>query len=447
MGNDTLLAASGLAGAKPRKAPAKHQKWAKPAAFLTAFTLMVGGLFLGNTLLAPEASAASSHKTGVFPVQAANPGSSWWASSNQITQPLAISDQSLYIGGLNFGWGTLATGGQLPTNGTVERFGSQQQTGGGGPNPGSDVEWNDTLAVDADVDGVRGAKYGYSWDFNAVPSTVAAAYRTSTGNTIPSGVTDVNSMPLFRIKDGETKAQYTVMPTPAWFGATDGAYLYWSGGEVLQGSGKIMLSAAECTSLNQSFTMMVFDPATGEYNFSGTIQPATTGDNIFSDGAMNPCPGPGYVASDMALDSVGNAYIVVTSDQAAPTFGLNAATRMWLVRVVPSETSNWTYELVAPLTAGAGQGAVAIGTNAQLIYGLAFYQGNLYALYGGATNLVRINPTSGQVFNIPNGTSAATVYPLSYDLASGQTATVVQGTVYNDTAGDGSVAGDPALAS
>ncbi|MDR0283455.1 MAG: Ig-like domain-containing protein, partial [Propionibacteriaceae bacterium] len=37
------------------------------------------------------------------------------------------------------------------------------------------------------------------------------------------------------------------------------------------------------------------------------------------------------------------------------------------------------------------------------------------------------------------------VYPLSYDLASGQTATVVQGTVYNDTAGDGSVTGDTGL--
>jgi hypothetical protein len=346
----------------------------------------------------------------------------------------------------------------VPT-GTVTYFGSELTTGGGGPAVGGPVdEWTDTIAVDADPDGVRGAKYGYSWDYNNNSASAVTALTGAQLNVkVPSGVTDANTIPLFRIADGGLNAEFTAIPQPSYFFSdpsdNNGIYHYWSGGEVFQETGAIYFTGAECTSLAKTFEMMTYDTARGDYNYSGAIQPATPNDAIFGN-ALNPCPGdintPGYVASDMALDGNGNAYILVWSNLPAPVFGLTTkADRWWLVRVTPGgKNVSWTYELVAPLTAGPGQtGAGFVTGAAAFVYGLAFYQGWLYVAGDGGLNLWRVNPMSGQVSAAAGTTTTGITVGAVYDLASAQTASVVEGTVYNDVNADGSIAvGDKGLA-
>ena len=416
--------------------------WKKPAAVAVSLAMTIGGLMIGQSFVAPQAqAAATTHKIGTFPLH------DWLGSSHSISQPLKVDDQTLYTGGASFSWGYLKTNGEPVNDLTQTLFGtpSVTPTSSTNPNP-SGAGWIATIAVDANIDGARPAAYGYSWDWDATSSVTGAL--STLGVAIPagSGITNSNTIPLYRIKDGETQAQWIPIPISSYFGQT-GSDIYWSGGEVIQSTGQIFFSGGECSTMNNSFSMMIYDPYSGDYNFSGLIKPATTADNIFGTSAST-CGGAGYVSSDMALDANGNAFVLVISNQAAPAFGLAAATRTWLVRIVPSSDPNvdWTYELVAPITAGPGQTSVPIGSDQGTMWGMAFYQGSLYVIRPNH-NIAAINVMSGQAFNVPVGASEGYLPNDNRDLASGQTAIVVQGTVYNDVGADGSVTGDPGLPS
>ena len=399
----------------------------------------MGGLFMGQSLAAPEAQAApTTHKIGTFPLH------DWWASSHKISEPLKVDGETLYTGDDGDSWGYLKTNGEPVSDVKQTLFGtpSTSPTSATNPSP-SGGGWIATVAVDANVAGKREAAYGYSWAWNA-SSNITGALRTL-GVTVPSGITNSNTIPVYRIKDGETQAQWTTVPVSSYFGQT-GGNMYWSGGEVIQSTGQIFFSGGECAAMNNQFSMMIFDPNTGQYNFSGLIKPATPADNIFGTSDWS-CGGTGYVSSDMALDANGNAYVVAVSNQRAPNFGITTtSSRSWLVRIVPSwdPQVDWTYELVTPISAGPGQNNVPVGADVGTVWGMAFYQGSLYAVRPDY-NVSQINVMSGQAFNIPAGSRVARLERNIFDLASGQTAIVVQGTVYMDAGADGSVAGDPGL--
>ena len=413
-------------------------RWRKPIAYAASLALVVSGLFFGQSLAPPEAHAApAAHSIGTFPLRG------WWESSHTISQPLKVDGETLYTGDDGDSWGYLKTKGEPVTDANQTLFGTPSRipTSATHPSP-SGPGWISTVAVDANVAGTREAAYGYSWDWDAT-STVTSALRTL-GVAIPTGITNSNTIPVYRIKDGETQAQWTTVPISSYFGQT-GSYLYWSGGEVIQSTGQIFFSGGECSGMNSQFSMMIFDPNTGEYNFSGLIKPATPADNIF--GTSDLCGATGYVSSDMALDANGNAYVLAVSNHRAPTFGVTTAvSRSWLVRIVPSwdPFKDWTYELVTPISAGPSQGNVPVGTDVGTVWGMAFYQGSLYAVRPNY-NISQINVMSGQAFNIPPGTRVARLARDVFDLASGQTAIVIQGSVYNDVGADGSVDGDPGL--
>jgi hypothetical protein len=230
-----------------------------------------------------------------------------------------------------------------------------------------------------------------------------------------------------RFAQGATQGQVAIIPDPDYF-ERGLNYTYWSGGEALQGTSKIMLSSGELSGIGHSFRLMIFDTETGRYNYSGKLQPATTMDNIFGDNdggaGVN-----GYVASDMALDARGNAYIMVHSSRGVPAWGLGNTSRpyFYLVRVVPNENGPWKYNLVQRFD----------GDDGYAYWGMAFFNGKLYASFATG-DIWEYNPISG------NSRSISRMSGVGYnvDLASMQTAQVIEGRVYNDANADGSVQGD-----
>ena len=443
--------------------------WKKPAALAVSLAMTIGGLLLGQSFITPEAQAVigSQPRIGIYPFHPAT--TDWWPTANRYTSPVPIDNQTLYYANAS---GTLAYFNQRDGNPltSLANTGITSSTSGGTTAVPSNTEgdWATTIAVDADPTGARGGGAAYLWDWDH--STRGYNMATGAGNTNPQttaanglpAITNSNSDAVFRVKNGQTAMSYALIPSPRWFDpTTDGTGNGWSGGEVIQQTGQIFFSGREDEGLGNEYTMMIFDPTTYEYNYSGQIMPATPGDNIFgtSNGGGN-----GYVSSDMALDADGNAYVLVLSTLAAPTFGLPASSsyRTWLVKIIPSwdVSQPWTYQLVTPLTPGPGMtnssyaGSTSYSSD---MWGLAFYQGILYYQYN-ETYMLQMDPMSGYRYNInksttntqvPNGTApdgtTAVGRGSMRDLASGQTAIVLEGTVYNDVNADGSVTSDPGL--
>jgi len=419
--------------------------------------LTIGGIVLGQSILTPQAQAAAT--VGTFPM------SGWFTdlSSGALatSRPMIPLDDQILAGSSNSaststsgqtttgGWiGTYSTTGTPPTSGKatiiVNGNGSTNLTTGAGI--GNEFS---TLALDANMNGHGSSPYMYFWswqgDMENTPATLSALSAVM-GQTRPSDYIQ----PIFRLAPGQTQPEVSAVPTARYFADSAQAPLLetvWSGGEVIQRTGQVFFSGAECDNLDGAYRMMIWDPTTGAYNYSGQIVAASTDDDIFGGALVAPygCGGEGTVASDMALDANGNAYILVESDQAVPSMGITTTLmRMWLVRVVPSTTGNWTYNLVTPLTAAPNE---PVGSQAQAFagtstlpayqtgtYGMAFYQGTLYATNTMVNTLMAINPMSGYVNSIPAGNLVGTFGDPTfvYDLASGQTAYTIDGGVFDD---------------
>ncbi|MDR0849087.1 MAG: Ig-like domain-containing protein, partial [Propionibacteriaceae bacterium] len=434
-----------------KRTTSKTSSWKRALAGIASGALVVGGLSL-TPLISEVAQAAATtgtiYDTGGWhsgvPLDVYLAAGSSGAAATTKAPFTPLDDKTLYGSSYNNG-------------GTVYTFARNDET----PNPAgqvligyghnvSSLQSNplSTIAVDADPDGVRGVKYAYLWGWNS-NNGVSNSEATSLGMTNWSGLPN-DYAPIFRIKENESDFDVLMVPTPDFFPDSKSAYQYWSGGEVIQGTGEIFFGGGECTRLDAGYRMMILNPVTGAYNYSNQIVPATPQDDIFA-GTGTSCGGQGYVASDFALDANGNAYLSVNSSQASATFGVAATSRVWLVRVVPSTTGNWTYNLVTPLVLGPNQSTQAnnYATGGTYNYGSAFFGGKQYVTVNQGDNLLEINPMSAQIFNLPHGPSnppsMGPVQSYVQDLASGQTAIVIQGSVYNDTAGDGSVAGDAAI--
>ncbi|MCL2653609.1 MAG: Ig-like domain-containing protein, partial [Propionibacteriaceae bacterium] len=389
-----------------------------------------------------------------------------------LTDQLLLGGSNAGIGGQAGGWvGYYTDDGQPPTSLAATVIANSNTAGNVNTAVQTVVGQNlTTLALDANTNGHGdGNPYLYAWPWDGSQNTTAATaavLQEGLGQTqaYNKSILDTTTarpvyMPIYRWTSGDMAPMVAAVPTPNYFEPTIAAGALtattgWSGGEVIQSTGEIFFGGTECTGLNASYRMMIWNPETGDYNYSGLIQPATPADDIF--GTAQSCSGPGYVASDMALDGNGNAYILVVSTRAVPSMGVNntGPRVIWLVRVVPSETTGgWKYNLVAPIfkapnevaasAAGywAGNGTAANQANLYTTYGMAFMGGALYAAvhYNGARvpTIVAVNPMSGQATSLPSGTGQAATPGYIEDLASGQTAFVLQGTVYNDSHADG----------
>ncbi|WP_345492495.1 Ig-like domain-containing protein, partial [Orbus sasakiae] len=235
-----------------------------------------------------------------------------------------------------------------------------------------------------------------------------------------------NPFSVTYVKNGDTSNVKLLSPSAPYPGT--GGYNYWSGGEVFQKTGEIYFSGGEDSTFSNNFRMMKFNPVTGTYVNSGRINPQTSSDNIVDNL---------YIASDMAIDADGNAYLLV---------GTNDTDR-WLVRILVSDTTGaWTYNLVSKI--------VGIGASTD-IWGMAFLNGDLYATSGAYNrDLYKINVISGQASFLGRlsttsgntGTNANVDIYYIDDLAACQTAPVIKGSVYNDVNGDGSISSDDKVA-
>jgi hypothetical protein len=208
------------------------------------------------------------------------------------------------------------------------------------------------------------------------------------------------------------------------------AYNYWSGGEVNQITGQIFFSGGELEDLNDednNFRMMLAMPIKSgtitNYTRSGKIEPKTPSDKILGGNANY----NGYVASDMAIDADGNAYILVGIDD-EPPLGTGGGDYMWLVKVEPSTEGNWKYSRVKKISNLEGT----------LTYGMAFLNGKLYAATHLGNYLYEIDPLLGTYRNIGE------IKDNAFDLASCQVATAITGKVYLDDDGDGVLTGSEA---
>ncbi|MDR1238182.1 MAG: Ig-like domain-containing protein, partial [Propionibacteriaceae bacterium] len=189
----------------------------------------------------------------------------------------------------------------------------------------------------------------------------------------------------------------------------------WAGGEVDQTTGNIYAGSAATDTLGDGgYRIVVFNPTSGNWMTSGRIEPQTPSDEIPSSSGAN------SVASDMALDANGNAYIVVGS----PIQG------HYLLRVVPGSRtldktrhSDWKYNKVVKLASGL--------PTASDFNGMSFFNGMLYMLDLDGT-VFQVNPLTGAV------TQSSNKIPYGqHDLSACQVAPVLQGTVYRDLNSDG----------
>jgi len=428
-------------------------KFFKPVTIISATVMTVTGVGLG--LLNGDGLA---HAAGGYSLQGiyTDPQGSWrpYTTAAGVTTPIQLNnnqpfapldDQTLYWS-TNIAAGYYATNGDLPVSGVGTTIGT---------NAGNLIgKTTSTMAVDSNPygDPSRDQGYAYFWAWDSTTNASAAQNK----GTAPA----TNTTTLVRFPGGATTSNGTFMqvPNPNYTPAagdpnqtafntvrTNGqVYNYWSGGEAFQKTGQIYFTGGEGCAINGAFAMMIFDPQTGAYNFSGVIQPATGDDNIFGTAVTSGANG--YVSSDMALDANGNAYVVVESTQAAPSWNLPAATREWLVRIVPNDPVNdpggaWTYNLVMPFNVPAGSPSIVTAfQNGNNTWGMAFYQGFLYAVGGSGNSLMQINLMSGSIYAVGGTNASVVTNPATVkDMASGQSATVVEGTVYNDANNSGTI--------
>ncbi|MDR3359170.1 MAG: Ig-like domain-containing protein, partial [Bifidobacteriaceae bacterium] len=179
------------------------------------------------------------------------------------------------------------------------------------------------------------------------------------------------------------------------------------------GSGTNLTFAATCVaqSAGTSITSATGTTLSAQWN-------ALTGQNINS---------AWRASSDVASDAVGNMYLML---------GAGSAQHALLRINVPHDrqrqprSTGWTFEIVQTFTQ-------SITTSDA--WSMAYMNGKLYTGHEDYS-YYRWDPLTGAVDDM-----SSTQLAIPVDMAAAQTVPVISGTVYNDVAGDGSVAGDPGL--
>ncbi|MDR1976412.1 MAG: hypothetical protein LBQ18_05420 [Campylobacteraceae bacterium] len=198
---------------------------------------------------------------------------------------------------------------------------------------------------------------------------------------------------------------------------------YWSGGEVNQKSGELYLSSGEDDALDKDrsgscgspycyFRMMIFHPKTKKYVKSSAMSPSTPSDYT-----------PGYVASDMAIDAEGNAYILVSDSDGDKTSRV-----YWIIKVKPGKDGeSWKYQRIKKITFPA--------KTSDLLewWGMSFLNGKLYVGHANSQIIYMVDPLTGAV------NEAYKYSKTIYDFASCQMAPAINGKVYYDKDGDGTI--------
>jgi len=351
---------------------------------------VTAGSFLGSVALAPAAAAAI--QTPVLDL----------GNTQRLAQPFVLDEHALYGGSgeqfFSYPMSEAGPGGVV--NGRRANAISTQtpRLGAGSMN---------TVAIDGGgPDGERTPRiYGWHW---GAPGT---------SNRPAGSPTPANQyIPVAGYDEGSTTGQVHYIPIPSALSGLSTSYNYWSGGEVYEQTGEIYVAPGECAGINNSGRLGIYDPQTGTSRGSARLVPQTPADNIF--GSSDGCTTNGKIASDMAIDALGNAYMLVRQ----------AANATFLVRIVPGEHRQpWEYNVVGRVLSSTG-GNHSTGN---YVYGMAFVNGQLYYQVSSGNGIVRIDPISLRVQQTVSDSATG------YDLASAQTAPVLAGTVFDDANGNG----------
>ncbi|MDR0848269.1 MAG: Ig-like domain-containing protein, partial [Propionibacteriaceae bacterium] len=468
-------------------------KWRRALAGIISGALAIGGLSLAplfSEITVPEAQAAEpvSHQEGT-PV---------WTLSTRLEAvwPQPLDDQSFYhasgstpggtVGNVStvlfqdYGWSEdlstykirpalqfkrIASGGTF-TDGVLQ---TQAMARIGGTSAAPVASTNP-----AAVRGPAAPLTVYFWNNTGQQSNGEA--------TCPSG-----HATILRVTSGDKNIYWSCMPISRATG--NGGFNpgidtgHATGGEADQYSGNVYVvghfnasiddqsSTSRAASTEAGWVFTVWNPLTGAYALSGSVQPGdwyqgmTTVPkerikvraNVVGTGNDDPS-----APADFALDADGNVYVYSGAEVTASSAANASIVRMEPARnatgdIVDGTAANpWRYYVVTKLKKDPAFPA-ATWSDAGSVYGNAFLNGQLFlgaytnvggtGSYGlpssasagprGTTTIIKIDPLAATMRPVWSVQNDGLTNDTARDNASPQQAAVIRGTLYNDADGDG----------
>ncbi|MDR0284967.1 MAG: Ig-like domain-containing protein, partial [Propionibacteriaceae bacterium] len=489
---------------------ARYRRWAKPTALLTSFVLSIGSLVLGGAAAPPVANAALA---GGDPVSHTATAPVWTAVTDwQANWKYELNNKNVYWAADSTNMNSSnAVGTSLTALWQADNWASDLLT----------YEFRATMSFTKVSSGTTNFDY-LSFTSQAIgriggtradpmaPLTVYYWDHFAPRSKGPASCA-VGYTPIVRVTSMDPTIYWSCMPAPDDFTA---GYNFTgfnqiigngnaTGGEIDQYTGALYVissvdgaidnqgsnSAAQSTENNWVFS--IWDPVTGAYSLSGSIQPGDWTPGMTTvptervdvranvDGTGNSDP---QAPADFAMDADGNVYVysgtgLVTGNTGTTCTGSNG--NMSLVRMEPARDANgnvvdgtaqnpWRYYVVDKLRKDPAATQYC-WSNAQFIWGGAFVHGQFllaananirpHSAYSalaqqwvgtdggtnGTTGMVKVDPLRGTARpvwstsnnDIPAGAATGGVNVL--DDAGAQLAEVIRGMIYNDANGNGAV--------
>ena len=453
------------------------KRWARAAATMTAAIVMIGGVVFGLSLNQTQSVAAS---TSGMPVSHAGVDPNWLPIAGwQAVWQVPLDEESLYwvinrTGSLTGSqvvlWAAYDWSTDMSTYSTrgVLRVVKTLDNASGGTNLSGPVFSTSAMARIGGTKADPAAPLTvYFWDYEV---------QTTLGDLVCAA----GSTPIIRATSGEDGLQWSCLPTP--YGTR-----YSAGGEADQYTGNIYMipgggsidnqsSSSMAPSTEENWRFVVWDPVTGSYSLSYSVQPGDWEpgmETVPQERVKLHAAGDGsgdydaQASYDISLDSDGNAYTYSGVAPAAVGDGNMSIVRMEPARdadgnIVDGTPENpWRYYVVTKV---AREDTSQTWSAPSSIYGNGIMNGQLIlgsntrvtasglpstATEGGrgTTTMVKIDPQSATASVVYSVGNTDLVTSVGYDNASSQGAEVLRGTLYQDVNGDGAITdGEPGLA-
>ncbi|MCL2316977.1 MAG: Ig-like domain-containing protein, partial [Actinomycetia bacterium] len=329
------------------------------------------------------------------------------------------------------------------------------------------------------------ARIGGTRDNPTAPLTIYFATRYGSTTNGPA-TCQLNWTPVVRVTSGSKDIQWTCMPDPHAVGGftPDLANGHVTGGEADQYTGNLyivssvgayiddQLSTSTGPSTEAQWVFEVWNPQTGAYSLSGSVQPGDWYQGMKTvpqerikvranvEGTGNATP---QAPCDFALDADGNVYTYSGMGVSATSSGNMSLVRMEPARdakgnIVDGTAANpWRYYVVTKIKKDPAF-PTQYWSDAGLTWGNAFLNGQFFnaantstsnrpaglpaaatAGAAGTTNMVKIDPLSATAKIVWSTQNDELSTGIARDNASAQMAKVIRGTLYHDVNGNGTI--------
>ncbi|MCL2470319.1 MAG: Ig-like domain-containing protein [Propionibacteriaceae bacterium] len=478
----------------------RRRGWIKPLAFLSSFALTIGAIVVGqlqpNAL--PQAAAEPAGRgdpvsnqgqmpvwttygtwkaNWVVPVDQVNDQSIYWTTDDSTLTSVATTPIGSTVNMVwqAYGWSSDNTTYKTRAVLAFERI---------APTPAGQTSF-DTFQFDTNMIGRIGGTRDNPTGALTMYFMKNTAPRSNGPATCDSGYT-----PVVRVTVGQSDIQYACMPAFKMAGGFNQGLAngHATGGEIDQYTGNLYVriawnggaavdnqsSNSTAASSESEWTFGIWDPTTGKYSMSGSVQPGDwyqgmatvpqervkVRQNVSGSGSSTP-----GAPCDIALDADGNAYTYSGSGLSATSAGNMSLVRMEPARdasgnIVDGTAANpWRYYVVEKINKDPFN-ANSWWSSGSNIWGNAFINGQFLlgggtGIYNkpasmpatglaggdwsGTTRMVKIDPLTGLarvIWSVQNDQlSTAT----SRDNMSPEQAQIIRGVIYNDANGDGKI--------